>query len=456
MTQSKVSLPLVHLRSSSIVLIVSLVAVSSVSTPPRPSYRPSSPTTTLKNSIANAEAKLNEKRSRLKKTKNDHKIAISKIRKELDSFNNRLNSGTDENRQKQRSLQLERTIRQTEESTATLEVQLNTTPKIPEDELQEWSTHKTEYERERDLLASDKDDLAATRAAIAREVSSLESDLNSTIQRRERLQSRRARVNEQHERIVSANAQGLNERERRAAEQFAREQDQAKLEASYNEQFASISQSVHDYQLRANQLWQQAATVEQAIQQQQQQQQQMLIDPGSLTSGATLPGGNSISESPSMSLGLNTTTSSHRSLLGLSFPPLRSSPLQHSSSPVGASSSDPTSPTPQPSYLQQVPNSPLAQTNSYFGTESAFRNRSFSNRSTRSSQYGTSELLDGNRLPPLQVDLSELVTDKRGSSGSENNGPRPVSSPFQRVGSRGSGSGSSGSGSPSSAPGKGN
>lgn len=455
MTQSKVSLPLVHLRPFSIVLIVSLVAVSSVSTPPQPSYRPSSPATTLKNSIANAEAKLNEKRSRLKKTKNDHKIAISKIRKELDNFNNRLNSGTDENRQKQRSLQLERTIRQTEESTATLEVQLNTTPKIPDDELQEWSTHKAEYEHERDLLASTKDDLTATRAAIAREVSSLESDLNSTIQRRERLQSRRARVNEQHERIVSANAQGLNERERRAAEQFAREQDQAKLEASYNEQFASISQSVHDYQVRANQLWQQAAAVEQAIQ--QQQQQQMLTDPGSLTSGATLPGGNSISESPGMSLGLNTTASNHRSLLGLSFPPLRSSPLQHSSSPVGASSSDPTSPTPQPSYLQQVPNSPLAQTNSYFGTESSFRDRSFSNRSTRSSQYGTSELLDGNRLPPLQVDLSELVTDKRGSSGSENNGPRPVSSPFQRVGSRASGSGSSsGSGSPSSAPGKGN
>lgn len=427
------------------------VAVPSVSTPPQPSYRPSSPTTTLKNSIANAESKLNEKRSRLKKAKNDHKLVVSKMKKDLDFGNNRIQNATEESRQKQRILQLERTILQTEEATAGLETQLSTMTNIPKEELEEWSTQKADYERQRDLLATAKEELAAVRSAISREASSLESDLNSTIQRRERLQSRRARVNEQHERIVSANAQGLNERERRAAEQFAREQDQAKLEANFNEQFASISQSVHDYQLRTNQIWQQAAAIEQTIQ--QQQQQQMLIDPGPLT-----PGANPISESPGMPLGpLTSATSNHRSLLGLSFPPLKSSPLQHAATPVDASSSDPNSPAPQPSYLQQIPSSPFAQTNSYFATDSStFRDRSFSNRSGRSSQYGSTDFTDTNRLPPLQLDLSELVTDKRGSSGSENNGPlnpisRPVPSPFQRAVSRQSGSGSSGSGSPSSA-----
>lgn len=424
-------------------------SVSTVSTPPQPSYRPSSPTTTLKNSIVNAEAKLNEKRARQKKTKNDHQRVITKIKKELDNLSNRLNSGTDENKQKQRSLQLERTIRQTEEATAALEAQLSTKTHIPEEELQEWSTQRADYERERDQLSNAKEELAATRTTVAREVSSLESELNSTIQRRERLQSRRARVNEQHERIVSANAQGLNERERRAAEQFAREQDQAKLEANYNDQFGSISQSVQDYNVRTNQLLQQAAAIEQAIQQQ-------LIDPGTLTSGAPI--------SDSMALGpLTSTAPNHRSLLGLSFPPLKSSPLQHSATPVGATSSHPTSPAPQPSYVHQhVPSSPLAHTNSYFATDSAYRDRSFSNRSGRSGQFNsTAEFLDGSRLPPLQLDLSELVTDKRGSSGSENNNPlnpsmRPSPTSFQQAGSHGSGSGSSGSGSPGSARDKGN
>ncbi|PYH91472.1 hypothetical protein BO71DRAFT_401337 [Aspergillus ellipticus CBS 707.79] len=436
--------------------------VSSVPTPPQPSYRPSSPTTTLKNSIVNAEVKLNEKRSRLRKAKNDHKLVISKIRKELDNYNHRLQSGTDENRQKQRSLQLERNIKQTEEATAALETQLGSLENIPEEELEEWSTQKAEFERELEQLNLAKEELVEARSAAAREISSLESELSSAVQRKERLQGRRTRVNEQYERIVSANAQGLNERERRAAEQFAREQDQAKLEANFNEQFASISQSVQEYQLRTNQLWQQATAIEQAI---QQQQQQMLLDSAPLTPEGNLPGTNPLTEAPSLSLGaLATTAPSTRSLLGLSFPSLKSSPLQHTSSPVGATSSHPTSPTQPPSYLQHFPTSPLGNAGNYFDTDFTYRDRSFSNRSARSSLYGT-DFLDTNRRGPFHPDLSDTVIEK--NPGSEGTTPnpimRPISSPFQRAGSRGSGSGSggsggsgSGSGSPSSAGAKGN
>ncbi|SPB44023.1 unnamed protein product [Aspergillus niger] len=439
-------------------------AVSSIPTPPQPSYRPSSPTTTLKNSIVNAEVKLNEKRARLRKAKNDHKLVISKIRKELDNYNHRLQSGTDENRQKQRSLQLERNIKQTEEITAALESQLDNLENIPEEELEEWSTQKSKYEQELEQLNLAKEELVSARAAVAREVSSLESELNSAIQRKERLQGRRTRVNEQYERIVSANAQGLNERERRAAEQFAREQDQAKLEANFHEQFASISQSVQEYQVRTNQLWQQAAAIEQAI---QQQQQQMLLDSAPLTPEGNLPGTNPLTEAPGMSLGALTTTAPNtRSLLGLSFPSLKSSPLQHASSPVGAASSHPTSPTQPPSYLQHFPTSPLGNTGNYFDTDFTYRDRSFSNRSAHSSLYGA-DFLDSNRRGPFQLDLSDTVIEKRMDSGSEGVTPnpimRPISTPFQRVDSRGSGSGSgssgasgSGSGSPSSTGGKGN
>ncbi|GMF69472.1 unnamed protein product [Aspergillus oryzae] len=446
-----------HLSNLTLVSVV-----SSVSTPPQPSYRPSSPTTTLKNSIVNAELKLNEKRTRLRKAKNDHKLVVSKIRKELDNYNHRLHSGTDENRQKQRSLQLERNIKQTEEATAVLEVQLDNLENIPEEELEEWSAEKAKYEHELELFNSAKEDVATARSAAAREVSQLESDLTSTIQRRERLQGRRTRVNEQYERIISANAQGLNERERRAAEQFAREQDQAKLEANFNEQFASISQSVQEYQLRTNQLWQQCVAIEQALQ--QQQQQQILLDSAPLTPEGNLPGTNTLSEAPTLSLGaLTTSASSNRSLLGLSFPPLKSSPLQHASSPIGPTSSRPTSPTQAPSYLQHFPASPLINTASPFESDFIHRDRSFSNRSGHSSLYG-SDFFDSGRRPPFQFDLSEKVVDKRRSSGSESNAPnlglRPICSPFPRAGSRASGSGSggsgSGSGSPSSATGKGN
>ena len=440
--------------------LIRVATISAVPTPPQPPYRPSSPTTTLRNSILNAEAKLNEKRSRLKKAKNDHKLVISKIRKELDNYNHRLQSGSDENKQKQRSLQLERNIRLTEEATVALEVQLDNLENVPDEEIEQWTSHKANFDREVERFNAAKEALAEARIAAAQQVSQLESELNMVIQKRDRVQGRRTRVNEQYERLISANAQGLNERERRAAEQFAREQDQAKMESNFHEQFASISQSVQDFQLRTSQLWQQASAIEQSIQ--QQQQQQMFLDSGPLTPEGNLPGTNPLNEVTGSTFNASTTSAPNsRALLGLSFAPSRSSPLQ-TSSPVHAPS-HPTSPV-QDDSLPQFPTSPFGNAGSYFGSEFHNRDRSFSNRSARSSQYG-SDFFEASRLPPLQLDLSELLAEKQRSgfdgNGSLHQNGRPVLSPFQRAASRVSGAGSasgsgsggtgSGSGSPKSA-----
>ena len=388
----------------------------------------------------------------MKKTKNDHKLLITKIRKELDNYNHRLQSGTDENKQKQRSLQLERNIRQTEEATAALENQLDNMENVPEEEIEQWNSHKAEFDRELERFNAAKEELQEARLAAAQQASSLEQEQNLVIQKRERLQSRRTRVNEQYDRIISANAQGLNERERRAAEQFAREQDQAKMEANFHEQFASISQSVQDFQLRTSQLWQQASAIEQSI---QQQQQQMLMDSGPLTPEGNLPGTNPLPETNAASSGPH-----GRSLLALSFPPAKSSPLHASSSPEHATSSHPTSPV-HDAFMPQFPSSPFGNGNSYFVPDINHRDRSFSNRSAHSSLYG-SEFFDTNQLPPLQVELSNLLSEKP-RPGSESNGfllqnNRRTLSPFQRAVSRGSGpgsgsgSGTSGSGSGSGSP----
>ncbi|KAH8697750.1 putative ubiquitination network signaling protein [Talaromyces proteolyticus] len=426
--------------------------VSSIPTPPRPFHRPSSPTTTLRNSIVNAESKLNEKRARLKKAKNDHKILISRIRKELDNFNHRLSSGNDENRQKQRSLQLERNIRQTEEATAVLETQLDSMDKIPEEELTEWTSQKTEFERELELLNTAKEELLEARTSAARDLASVESDYNAAVQKRERLQGRKTRLNEQYERIISANAQGLNERERRAAEQFAREQDQAKVEANFNEQLASISRAIQDYQLRTNQLWQQASAIEQAI---QQQQQQMLIETGPLTPEGTLPGTHDQNEEPETNTSINNLTitpANSRSILGAGFSALRSSPHQSASSLVTGTASQTASPMQatmqHPSGYQASPRISVA--NYFGGRDFSYRDRSSSNRSARSSLYAD-----------YDFDVSRYLPDplERRSSGSDGKGYASptygaIGSHFTRAGSRGSGgsSGGSGSGSGSGSP----
>jgi ubiquitination network signaling protein AcrB len=388
----------------------------------------------------------------LKKAKNDHKAVVSKVKKELDNYNNRLNSGNDEIRQKQRSLQLERNIRQTEEATAVLEVRLDNMENVPEEELDKWSSQKAELERHLGLLESAKKEVAGARTAASREATSLESELSTVVQKRERLQSRRARVNDQYERIITANAQGLDERERRAAEQFSREQDQAMLEARFNEQLASISQSVRDYQLRRNLLWQQASAIEQAI---QRRQQQMLMETGPLTPEGNLPGTSPQPENMNAAVSAMTITPANsRSILGMTV--RGSKPSPHSSAP-----SFPTSPLQAPVQQQQgaYQASPRFST---IGTDIRYRDRSSSNRSARSSLYADMEPVDGGRMTSFSSDSHDpnafLRRRSNGSDGKVYTGSTygPIGNfLFNRAESRGSGSGSgSGSASPNSVRGK--
>jgi hypothetical protein len=434
-------------------MIVSLtfeiaLAVPSVSPLPRQTLRPSSPTTTIKNSIINAEIKLNDRRSRLKRSKNDHKLHISKVKKELENFNNRLSSGGDENRQKQRSLQLERNIRQTEEATALIDGQLDNLEKIPEEELKEWSSRKTAFEQEMEKLKSVKAELDAARSAASRSISSAESELASVVQKRERLQSRQNRLTEQYERITNANNQGLNERERKAAEQLAKEREHARIEESFHEQLTNLTRSVQEYQVRTAQLWHQASAIEHAFQQQLQQQQQLLMNTGPLTPEGNLPGINPQPlEATGSTVPTTAMTSCSRSILGLPYPLLnasdKSNPHQSSMSPIHAKS------LVSASEQQQYPSPPLASTNHFFGPElNTRRGRSWSNFSSRSAQPDYS-------APIVPVDSSDSTAEGARKSGSVVMGFGNSTSHFTRTGSGGSGSGSaSGSGSPHSVRGK--
>jgi hypothetical protein len=354
----------------------------------------------------------------LKKAKNDHKIHLSKLKKELDNFSHRLNSGGDEGRQKQRSLQLERTIRQTEEATSAIEAQLNSIEKIPMEELREWTARKADHEQELERIKTLKAELEAARTASNRDASSLETELISMVQKRERLQSRRARLTEQYDRITAANNQGMNERERRAAEQLAREREHAAIEGTFYEQFASITKSVQDLQARTTQLSQQASGIEQMY----QQHQHLLMTAEPLTPEGELPGTNP--------------------LVGMS------SLSQHS--PLIANSLAMNSDLQQP-----YSSSSLQSTNPLFSL--THRDRSSSNLSARHFPYA----YHSSFLGEDSADFAAPVGDNSAAKAPVSASPIGHHVAVNRAGSRASGSGSgsgsgtgSGSGSPHSLGGK--
>ncbi|KAI9777938.1 MAG: hypothetical protein M1839_008473 [Geoglossum umbratile] len=271
------------------------------------SLRPSSPVTTLKNSIAAAESKLNDERARLKRARKDYKSHIASMKKEVESYSTRLaNSGSGDERQRQRVLQITQHIRQAEEAAAAMCAEIEALGGIPEEDTREWKEQRKQWEAEKQRLAAAHIDTDEVNARLERQIASAQAELAAIQQKSERLQARQVKLNEQHERITSANAKGLDEKERQAAESAAREAERVKLEQHYLEQTRHLGRQIQDYTFRSQQVWQQVRAHESALYQQKQQQvQQQSQQQQMMTQSPTTSEGN-----------LSTTMPSHSSRSG--------------------------------------------------------------------------------------------------------------------------------------------
>ncbi|KAI9771812.1 MAG: hypothetical protein M1840_001582 [Geoglossum simile] len=303
----------VRTEDSTVVYATNITTLAEPTAEPLPppighqSLRPSSPTTTLKNSIAAAESKINDERMRLKRAKRDHKSSIASLKKEVESYSTRLaNSGSGDERQRQRVLQITQHIRQAEEAAATMCAEIEALGGIPEEDTREWKVQKKQWEAEKQRLATTRVDADETNAKLERQVASAQAELATAQQKSERLHVRQAKLNEQYERITSANAKGLDERERQAAESAARESEREKLEQHYSEQIRHLERQVQDYTFRSQQIWQQVRAHESALYQQKQQQAQQQSQQQQM-----------MAQSPTTSEGnLSTTMPSHSSRSG--------------------------------------------------------------------------------------------------------------------------------------------
>lgn len=242
------------------------------SPPAHQTLRPSSPATTLKNSIAAADQQLQEQRNRLKRAKKDHKTAISTIKKEVDTLSNRLaNAGGNDERQRQRVLQFTQNIRQADDATAEFTEQAEKLGDIPEDELKRAATKKAQWKKERDNKNAASTEFETTKAEIDRQLQSIESDVTATLQKRERLQQRQLRLNEQHDRLITANQEGFTAKQRREQERTALRQQRADVEHQYRSNINGYERRTEDQNLSTSQLMHAIQQFEELILQSQQQ-----------------------------------------------------------------------------------------------------------------------------------------------------------------------------------------
>ena len=258
-----------------------------ITTPVREAARPQSPTTTLKNSISSEEGKLVEARKKLAQLKKQHKVALNKTDREVDSMNGRLRSGGDDNKMRQKLQQTERQIRQTEDNTTNLVSTLETLETVPENETLEWTNRKAAFEEQKRLLAIATEGLTKAKATADGELACQNTELSSATTRHERLTGRVTKLNEQHDRITQANAEGMNEKERREADAAARQEDHLRREKELMNNISNLNTQLLDVQMQTNTAWREIEILDK---QDQLNRSKMLLSNGPLTPEGELPG----------------------------------------------------------------------------------------------------------------------------------------------------------------------
>nr|POE96885.1 putative ubiquitination network signaling protein acrb [Quercus suber] len=184
--------------------------------PQHSSLRPSSPITTLRQSISSAETKLIETRNRTRKSKRDHRGVYSDIRRETNALKLKLESfsGQDD-KQERRMQQITTHKNQAEEAVLELKAQIDSFGEIPASELNESVAGKQLWqEAHRARKAADKD-LDNAKWEADREIGVLKADMVSAELKRDKLESRRAQREQELERITAKHQEDMTARQRR-------------------------------------------------------------------------------------------------------------------------------------------------------------------------------------------------------------------------------------------------
>lgn len=224
-----------------------------------------SPTTTLKTSIATVELKLQEERNRQKRERKDQKSKLNSARKEIDRLSSNIASaGGNDDRLRQKVQQSNLHARQADDAIASLIEQLELLENLPEDELVEYKSQKAAWQAQKELHKASRHEFQAAKQAADREVQSLTAELTTYQQKKERMQSRIAKLNGEHDRITDANARGLDEAQRKASERTAKEADRARIEMLYKERIDMLAPQIQAMQLALSEIWSNIAAMQHA------------------------------------------------------------------------------------------------------------------------------------------------------------------------------------------------
>ncbi|KAL1639479.1 hypothetical protein SLS58_007911 [Diplodia intermedia] len=232
--------------------------------------RPQSPRTLLRNNVTNLEHELQELKIQQKRNQRSHGKALAAAKKEVDVVEGKIQtSGGNDDRLKQKKRQLSEAIRQAEEAASDMSSHNSNLANIPEEDLTEFQTEERKWRLEKDRLTAATEEYERCKAEVDKEVSNAESEYASIVKKRERLQARQSKLNEQHERLSSLNAQDQDAQARKLNERAALMATRAQHESQYLGQIINNEHNAMDIQNKTMYINQQIQHLQAMLQQPQ-------------------------------------------------------------------------------------------------------------------------------------------------------------------------------------------
>lgn len=190
------------------------------------------------------------------------------MKKEIEILHSKISKVNGEDKAHQnRHLQWNQHTRQADEQTTALCALIEAFEAMPQTELTQWKEEKASFDEARKRQLGTREDLARYKEAVKREKSSMDAEALQAHQKLERLQSRHAKLSDQHKRLQSAVHSSPEKRERRETH---RPPKFPEAEEKANEQITIYAQAIEETRFSTAKIWQQIQLHESLYQQNQQ------------------------------------------------------------------------------------------------------------------------------------------------------------------------------------------
>ncbi|KAL9055369.1 MAG: hypothetical protein Q9162_003566 [Coniocarpon cinnabarinum] len=180
------------------------------------SFRPSSPTSTLRKSISAAESHLSDCRNRSKRGRKNRQNNVNNLKKEIGKAESHLAStGNTDERQRQRSYQYNQSIKQAESMTESLAQQVQDLGEIPSDQRRAANLSKESLSTRKEAHAKLCLEVENTKSDFKKQVSIARGEATSLQKSQERYQNRLQKLQTQREALLAASEQEQQDQKRR-------------------------------------------------------------------------------------------------------------------------------------------------------------------------------------------------------------------------------------------------